>query len=771
MKLNKLLFSFLVICSLGLPLQVLSQTVSGGLKGVLFNEKSGAPVLFASLMILETKDQAISDYDGYYSFSKIDTGDYILRVTSVGYDTTYVDIIISKNTINSKNVYLRESSTRIGVIKITEKGKDKKVKTQIGKTTIDQRQLQRLPTVGGEADLVQYLQVLPGVVFTGDQGGQLYIRGGSPVMNKVLLDGMTIYNPFHSIGLFSVFDADLIKTADVYSAGFGAEYGGRVSAVVDVKTRDGDRTRFRGKVAVNPFTSKILLEGPLKKFKRNESNSSFAISYKTSYLDKSSKLFYDYADPSRMPYSFSDFYGKLAFNSPSGSNSKFYGFNFNDKVDFENSTKYNWKSSGFGGRFLLLPSGSKTRIDAVVAYSGYKIEQEEEDSEPRESGINGFNIGLNFGYKIKRDNLKFGIEMNGFSTDYRFRNSYDRLVEQKQNTTEIGAFSQYSIVKRRFVVEMGLRAQYYASLADASFEPRLAVKYLITPEFRLKAATGIYSQNLISANSDRDVVNLFYGFLSGPEDLPSTFNGKKVTHKLQKSNHFVAGIELDLGTKHEINIEGYLKDFTQITNINREKIFDDNGTNSGQPDRLKRDYIIETGRAYGVDFTYKFENKQFYFWAVYSLNYVTRNDEFISYSPHFDRRHNVNLVGSIYLNKKRNAEFNVRWNFGSGFPFTETQGFYEKLQFAGGISGDYTVDNGDLGVYYKGLNEGRLPYFHRMDVSFKKAIELKKDRKLEIVASITNVYDRENIFYFDRVNYERVNQLPILPSLGASYSF
>jgi len=771
MKLNKIIVFLLISCSLGMSQIAMSQAKTGGLKGVLFNEKTGAPVLFASLMIIETKDQAISDYDGYYSFSQVEVGEHTLRVTIVGYDTAYVKVTIVKNMVVSKNVYLKRSSTTIGVVRITEKGKDKKVKTQIGKTTIDQRQLKRLPTVGGEADLVQYLQVLPGVVFTGDQGGQLYIRGGSPVMNKVLLDGMTIYNPFHSIGLFSVFDADLIKTTDVYSAGFGAEYGGRVSAVVDVKTRDGDRTRFKGKVAVNPFTSKILLEGPIKKFKKNESNSSYAISYKTSYLDQSSKLLYDYADPSRMPYSFTDFYGKLAFNSPSGSNSKFYGFNFTDKVDFENSTKYNWKSSGFGGRFLLLPTGSKTRIDAVVAYSGYKIEQEEEDDEPRESGVNGFNIGLNFGYKIKKDNLKFGIEMNGFSTDYRFRNSYDRLVEQKQNTSEIGAFTQYSIVKRRFVVEMGLRAQYYASPPDGSFEPRLAVKYLITPEFRLKAATGLYSQNLISANSDRDVVNLFYGFLSGPEDLPNTFNGKKVTHKLQKSNHFVAGIEIDLGLHHEINIEGYTKNFTQITNINRDKLFDDNGTNADQPDRLKRDYIIETGRASGMDFTYKFENKKFYFWAVYSLNYVTRNDEFITYSPHFDRRHNVNLVGSIYLNEKRNSEFNVRWNFGSGFPFTETQGFYEKLQFAGGISGDYTVDNGDLGIFYKGLNEGRLPYFHRMDISFKKTFELKKERRLEVIASVTNVYDRNNIFYFDRANYDRVDQLPILPSLGASYSF
>ena len=287
--LKSLLFLFL-FCSCGVISSVQAQSGTGAIKGVLFNEATGAPVLFASLMIIETKDQAISDHDGFYSFSKIPVGDYTLRVTSIGYDTTYVKITISPDVVNSKNVFLSTASTKTDVIEIKGNSKDRKIKTQIGKTTISQAQLQRIPTVGGEADLVQYLQVLPGVVFTGDQGGQLYIRGGSPVMNKVILDGMTIYNPFHSIGLFSVFDADIIKTTDVYSAGFGATYGGRISAVVDVKTREGNRTKFSGKVAVNPFTSKVLLEGPMKKFARNESSSSYVISYKTSYLDKSSKL-------------------------------------------------------------------------------------------------------------------------------------------------------------------------------------------------------------------------------------------------------------------------------------------------------------------------------------------------------------------------------------------------------------------------------------------------------------------------------------------------
>jgi hypothetical protein len=162
--------------------------------------------------------------------------------------------------------------------------------------TIDPVAINKLPSVG-EPDLAQYLQVLPGVVFTGDQGGQLYIRGGLPIQNKVLLDGMVIYNPFHSIGLFSVFDNDIMRNADVYSAGFGAEYGGRTSSIMDITTRDGNKKHLSGKVSASTFGAKLTLEGPLKKLKEDgKGSSSFLLSGKTSYLPQTSKTLYPYAN-------------------------------------------------------------------------------------------------------------------------------------------------------------------------------------------------------------------------------------------------------------------------------------------------------------------------------------------------------------------------------------------------------------------------------------------------------------------------------------------
>jgi hypothetical protein len=639
-------------------------------------------------------------------------------------------------------------------------------------TRISPKQLQKIPTVGGTPDLVQYLQILPGVVFSGDQGGQLYIRGGSPVMNKIILDGMTIYNPFHSIGLFSIFDVDLMKSADVYSAGFGVEYGGRVSAIIDVKTRDGNRNRLAGNFAVSPFLGKISLEGPLKKFIPGRGSSSFIVSVKNSYLDKSSRLFYQYADPDKLPYSFNDVYGKVTFNSPNGSSIKMFGFNFRDKVNFPGSTKYNWNQTGFGTRFSLIPEGKQSKIDGFITYSDYFIEQKELDNKPRASGINGLNIGVTaVSYNFK-DEIKYGFEINAFSTDFNIFNTNNRQIDQRENTTELCGFALYKFVRNKFTLEGGMRVQYYASLGNASFEPRINGKYSLGKKLLFKAAAGKYSQNLLSAFSDRDVVNLFYGFLSGPDNLQKNFDGEAVTSRLQLAWHGVAGFEYDLNKFSDIGIEGFYKNFTQITNINREKLFDDDGDYSAQPERLKKDFIVEKGNAYGGDFRYRYDdNKRVYIWAVYSLTYVNRFDGINTYNPHWDRRHNINLVFDYTLDQKGRISANARWNYGSGFPFTQTRGFYEKFDFQDGPSSNYTTNNGDLGILYAGFNQGRLPTYHRLDMSVRYNFKAHRNFRSWIVLSVTNVYDRKNIFYFDRVNYTRVNQLPILPSVSYNAAF
>jgi len=741
------------------------------LKGFVYNKKSGESLGFVNLYLKETGQGTVSSEEGFYSLSKIPPGQYTLVADYLGFETLEMKIELRAGNILRRNLYLSQVDNTMEEFKVSARRNNQLNKVNISRVQITKKQLEKLPSVGGEADLIQYLQIVPGAVFSGDQGGQLYLRGGSPIMNKVLLDGMTIYNPFHSIGLFSVFDADIIKSADVYSAGFGAEYGGRISAIVDVKTRDGSKNESSGKLSFNPFGAKALLEGPIRKFEAGKGGSSYVLSYKNSYLDKSSPIIFPHLGENTLPYSFSDLFGKLSFSSGSGSTFKLFGFNFQDNVNFK-ETSFDWNASGLGANFLVLPAGSKVLVEGVAAYSNYKIQQEESDSKPRYSDIGNFNVGMNFSYFKNKDEIKYGFEINTFKTNFELFNENNRKIEQVENNTELNVFFNYrKFIGKRLIVEPGFRFQYYASLLNFSPEPRFRAKYIISKRLRAKFAGGLYSQNLISSVNDLDVVNLFYGFLSSPEGFSNAIKEDE-KHKLQKAWHGVGGFELDLGKNSDLNVEGYIKEFGQLININRNKIYDDNGKNSGKPDVSKKDFVIENGRAFGFDLTYLFEKKRFYFWSVYSYNNVLRNDGITKYRPHFDRRHNINLVLSIYLDKGKTWEFNTRWNFGSGFPFTKTQGFFENITFQEGLGTDILRTNGELGIVYDEVNKGRLPDYHRLDLSLKKTlVNDEKNRKFVGSASVINIYDRRNIFYFDRISFERINQLPVLPSISLSYEF
>lgn len=752
-------------------------TQTGTIRGFVYESETGEPVIFTPVFLKGTSYAASTDVNGFYTLSKVIPGNYTLVSSTFGFDTASENVVVKSGEILTQKLYLKKRDVELKSVEISgEKGAEK-TNVQMSVTKVTPKEISQLPSIGGQADIAQYLQVVPGVVFTGDQGGQLYIRGGAPVQNKVLLDGMIIYNPFHTIGLFSVFETDIMRNADIYTGGFNAQYGGRISSVMDITTRDGNKKRIAGKVGMNSFGAKAILEGPLSKEKTpGGSSSSFLLTGKTSYLDRSSKLFYQYIDTAGLPFNYTDLYGKLSFNGSNGSKFNLFGFKFNDKTKWKSISDLSWDTWGIGSKFILVPATSATLIDGGVSYSQYEIEFVEANKNERKSAINSFNADMNF-TSFKGDNeIKYGFQILGFSTLFNFYNDYGRLISQEEFTTELSLFLKYKWNIGKVVLDLGGRVQYYASLATFSPEPRLGLKYNISNKLRFKAAAGIYTQNLISANSERDVVNIFNGFLSGPDNLQDSIyyvNGKNKlrTDALQKADHLIAGFEYDVNKRININIEGYYKWFSQLSNINRNKIFEDNADNFDRPDLYKKDFIIETGDAYGFDVVLKYDYKRVYVWAVYSLLKSHRYDGINEYPPIFDRRHNINLVSNYKFGKDLDYEFSVRWNFGSGLPFTQTQGFYEQFNFSNGINTDIINQNGDLGINYANINGGRLPSYHRMDVNLGKKFAIGNNSELEINISATNIYNRENIFYFDRVSYTRVNQLPFLPALGVNWTF
>lgn len=755
-----------------LIISISSFSQTGTIRGFVYDKNTTEVSMFTNVFLQNTQIGSVTNVDGFFTISKVPIGSYNMLITYIGYDTLIVPVIVNENEIHTGKYYITPSLSQLKEVEITAEREEMKTEVKIAVTKITPKQIKKIPTIGGEPDIAQYLQILPGVVFTGDQGGQLYIRGGAPIHNKVLLDGMIVYNPFHSIGFFSVFDTDILRTVDVYSGGFNAEFGGRISSIMDITTRDGNKKKISGKFSGSTFGSKLLLEGPIAKSDKGNSNTSFILSTKTSFLEQTSSVFYTYADSAGLPFNFYDLYAKISNVGENGSKFNLFGYSFNDRVNYSTLSDFSWKSYGIGSNFILVPSSSSVLIEGNFSFSDYSVNLEEVNESPRSSKINGFNMGMNFSYFLTNQNeAKYGFEILGVKTDFDFYNSVGRNIEQQESTTELAGFVTYKFLSSRWIIEPSFRGHYYASLSTFSPEPRLGVKLNVNEKFRIKSSAGLYAQNLMAANSDRDVVNLFYGFLSGSDNVPDYFRGKEITDYLQKAKHIIVGIEYDLGKRLDLNVEAYIKDFSQLTNINRNKLYDDDEENQDKPDYLLKDFIIESGIAKGFDVLLKYQDERNYIWFVYSLGKITRQDEFVKYSPHFDRRHNINLVASRVMGKNKSWEFDVRWNLGSGFPFTQTQGFFEEFNFSDGINTDYISSNGNLGVIYAELNIGRLPFYHRLDLSAKKTWKFDNENKLEINAGITNAYNRNNIFYINRINQERVDQLPILPSFGFNYSF
>lgn len=746
---------------------VLAVAQNAVIKGFTYDESTGESLPYCTILLTGTSYGALSDVSGAFLINKIPTGTYIVKVSLLGYVDLFDTVEVSGNATITKRYSISPNSQTLDAVQIVGENTRKEQETRTSVISVTPKDMSKMPAIGGQPDFAQYLQVLPGIISTGDQGGQLYVRGGTPVQNMLLMDGVILFNPFHSIGIFSVFDMDIMSSADVYTGGFGAEFGGRISSVMDIKTRDGNKKRLSGKVDINNIGGQLLFEGPLLKLKEDRKTSiSFILSGKGSYLNQASKFFYPYVkNEDGLPYNFWDLYGKVTLATKNGTRWNIFGFNYDDRVNYSSVANYGWNNWGIGSNFLIVPGDAPTTIEGSLAYSKYSSELQDVNFDPRKSSMDGFTFDLGFNYYLGNSLLKVGVDVVGYNTNYEYYTIYHAQRTMEDHTTDLSVFAKYKYnFRNKLLIEPSFRLQYYYSLGEASPEPRLALKYNILPNLRLKLAAGMYSQNLVSITSDRDVVSLFNGFLSSPLEsdlLPSTLiNGdKEIKGRLQKSQHAILGLEYDPINPLSINIEGYFKNFSQLISANRYKMLESDN-----------DFIWEKGQAYGGDISVKYEQKGVYIWFVYSLGWVKRTDGKITYNPHFDRRHNINLVASYSFGKRRSWEINCRWNFGTGFPFTQTQAYYPHYDPTF-INDDYVSANEDVYFLLADFNQARLPSYHRLDLGAKKKFFIGPRHTIELYFSMTNVYNYKNVFYVNRTTNDVVYQLPFLYYFGMTWRF
>ena len=737
------------------------------LRGTVFDETSGEPIGFCNVFLANTSIGVNTSIDGFYSITQIPDGTYDLMATFIGYDTASVQVTLEGNEVITQQLFLKESGVQIKEVSISAEREIAKSEVQVSTLTISPKQITMLPSTGGEPDILQYLQVIPGVISTGDAGGQIFIRGGSPVQNKILLDGLTIFNPFHSIGFFSTFETDAIRSVDVLTGGFNAEHGGRISAIVDINTKDGNKKKLSGSVSASPFMAKAFLEGPLVKQTEYGGSTSFILSHKRSYIDQTGTFLYPYAalsDSIGLPYSLNDTYGKVSFINKNGSHLSLFGFNYLDRFDNPAVASINWRNSGGGANFRLLLDNSDLVLNGLVGFTNYNIGfSQDNGDDPRNSSVGNFVGRFDFDYFLPKGTFKYGVEVNILNTDFNFTNPFGLTISETQSSPDISGFAKLRYKFGNLVIEPGFRGIFYSALSEFSAEPRIGLKYNITEGLRFKAAGGLYSQNLLATSNEQDVIVLFNGFLTSPEDqILELGTSTRTTSNLQKSTHAIAGLEIDLMPGMTLNLESYFKRFDQLIVVNRNKI---------SPDTPN--FSTESGDAFGGDVTIKYQLPNLYLWATYAIGYVNRFDGFQVFPTIFDRRHNINFLANYQFGNNNSWEFGARWNFGTGFPFTQTAAFYNLNNFEDGVETNIITENPeDIGVLFSETrNGGRLPTYHRLDFSLIKRIELSESGKVEINASVTNAYNRGNIFFFDRISFERVNQLPILPSVSVKYSF
>jgi len=506
---------------------------TGTLRGNVYDKETGEAIIYGTVTLENTNFGTTTDLDGFFSLAKIPNGKHTLKVSYIGYKPFEMEFKIKEGDILYEKIFIESSGIKLKTVDITARKERHKTETQISKLQISQKQLKALPSIGGEADIVQYLQVIPGIISTGDQGGQLYIRGGSPVQNKIMLDGLTIINPFHSIGSFSVFETEAVKNVDVLTGGFNAEHGGRISAIVDIKTKDGNKKRYSGYVSANPFLVKTMLEGPIIKLSEDNSfNASFLLTGKKSIIENSAEILYPYIsskDSVGLPYNFEDLYGKLSMNLGGGSKINIFGFNFSDNYNNPKITSLGWDNVGGGLNFRIIPGSSNLIIDATFGYSNYSTESINLDKDRRYSQLKDFTTAFDFSYFGLNYKMDYGFEVNTIHTNFEFNNIFKQKIREFQNTTNISGYMKFRKKWGNLIVEPGTRLNYYASLGAIRLEPRFSFKYNLSDRLRFKGSSGLYTQNLISTTNDKDVVNYFIGFISSPEESVYSYleNGNK----------------------------------------------------------------------------------------------------------------------------------------------------------------------------------------------------------------------------------------------------
>lgn len=728
------------------------------ISGFVRDGADGESLPFASVYLKDQNWGGITNESGYYAIVGIPPGRYTLVASMVGYGVFQQEVEIADRDI-VRDIRLREEAIQLEDTLIEADREDvESFDISPGRTTLQVRELKIAPAAI-EADPIRTIQTLPGVATLSDFSVGLYVRGGTPDQNLILLDGTDVYNASHLFGLFSTFPADAAKSTELLRGGYPAKYGGRLSSVLNVITNEGNKEQVEVDGGLSLLASRMTVQSPVFK-------GSWLVSARRTHLEPLLAIAKDALDAKALGYNFYDLQGKthqvlshsdqLTIAAYTGQDNLLYRF---DELGFDlewgnRTVSSKWThvfDSNLFGNFLFTGS----RFKALTNFDSEDVELIEQNrltDLSLKGDLNYFagkNHAVELGFNIKRQSV-------GYEFGEKDRIWFDIDVEAFHNSVYVQ--DNWS-VGPLLTLHPGLRFNQFSNGGYTGLSPRLAVRYQTGDETQLKAAIGRYHQYIFRLAREFQGISL----------LSNVWALADSTADPSSSTHYIAGFETKL-LGLDLDAETYYKDYKGLYELNYDEQDSDK-----IGDILRRG----DGRAYGFDLLLRKRAGKQTGWLSISIGASERKIDDLNldeageerfYKSKFDRGISINLVHSWRFRKK--WTLNSRSAFASGQPYTQILG-----------RGEISLPSGNTWTFNEqgGLNAVRLPSYQRFDVSIQRVFAFRSF-DMRAYLQIINVLNRKNIFnYFwdlegdpeDRKPNKRrdIPMLPILPSFGIDFNF
>ena len=697
--------------------------------GFITDQNTGEALIGANVFVFETNNGVTTDKNGFYSIvvdTNISNTNIEIVTQYLGYASTQQKIILGSSQSIILDFELSPANIEIQETEIKGEKETRQTLTQYSSIKVTQAQLSALPSLA-EADIFRTLQSLPGVLQSSEFSTGLIIRGGNTDQNLILLDGITVYNPSHLGGIFSNFIIEAIKEANLTKGGYNAEYGGRLSAVLDVISREGNRKDFKLKTDISLLSAKATAEGPFYK-------GAWLISGRRTYFDKVFKAL-EYEIP---PYYFYDIQGH-AFTDLTYKDRISVSF-YNGLDDFEygaiaitgdwgnqtSSIKYRRLfNEKLIGNFLV--AKSKFFINFGLGGASGINEKDVINDQTFSGDLSYFlnnNITAKIGYQYK--NLNFSYE--SFFDD-------STLFSLVNSPNEWSIYSQVKfMLNQNWIIEPGIRLNYYENLYP-NF--RLGLKYILQPDEFINFSIGNYDQFMFTFQDDFN------------PPLLDAWVAIDKSVSAGKAEHIVLGHEKYI-SDYKFQIEGYYKNIYNMLTFEDQRASTDGEVSSEQ---LSDILTPSDGEAGGIELFAQKLKGDLTGWINYTLSYSIKEMNGQKYFTNWDRRHVLNFIGNKKLNNGllRNWEFNWKFTYQSGQAHTPILGYYlEDMP-----DSPETIWKSIPG----GRNSERYPAYHRLDLGLTREFKLSKKIKGKFFMQVINAYNRKNIFryFYTTSNQEGVD--------------